>query len=92
MTFLGLLLYSFKKGILYPVFGHFPLLPYFVYSHALFIAMKQRFSSLDVKVSLWKASPNFHGGNAKYFKVITHELSNALCTLRLANIYDLSSV
>ena len=54
--------------------------------------MKQRFSSLDVKVSLWKTSLNFHGGNAKYFKVITHELSNALCTLRLANIYDLSSV
>ncbi|KAL9117817.1 MAG: hypothetical protein Q9187_005638, partial [Circinaria calcarea] len=34
--------------------------------------MKQRFSSLDVKV-------------------IAHELSNALCTLRLANVYDLSS-
>ncbi|KAL9005904.1 MAG: hypothetical protein Q9188_001318 [Gyalolechia gomerana] len=34
--------------------------------------MKQRFSSLDVKV-------------------IAHELSRALCSLRLANIYDLSS-
>ncbi|KAI9732970.1 MAG: hypothetical protein M1818_007403 [Claussenomyces sp. TS43310] len=34
--------------------------------------MKQRFSSLDVKV-------------------IAHELSNSLVTLRLANIYDLSS-
>ena len=34
--------------------------------------MKQRFSSLDVKV-------------------ITHELSNSLVSLRLANIYDLSS-
>ncbi|MCJ1413692.1 hypothetical protein MMC32_000016 [Xylographa parallela] len=34
--------------------------------------MKQRFSSLDVKV-------------------IAHELSNSLCTLRLANVYDLSS-
>ncbi|KAI9761660.1 MAG: hypothetical protein M4579_000894 [Chaenotheca gracillima] len=34
--------------------------------------MKQRFSSLDVKV-------------------IAHELSNSLSTLRLANIYDLSS-
>ncbi|MCJ1379625.1 hypothetical protein MMC17_002727 [Xylographa soralifera] len=34
--------------------------------------MKQRFSSLDVKV-------------------IVHELSNSLCTLRLANVYDLSS-
>lgn len=34
--------------------------------------MKQRFSSLDVKV-------------------IAQELSHALCTLRLANIYDLSS-
>ncbi|MCJ1463632.1 hypothetical protein MMC07_002240 [Pseudocyphellaria aurata] len=34
--------------------------------------MKQRFSSLDVKV-------------------IAHELSHALCTLRLANVYDLSS-
>ncbi|MCJ1473318.1 hypothetical protein MMC13_001969 [Lambiella insularis] len=34
--------------------------------------MKQRFSSLDVKV-------------------ISHELSNSLCTLRLANVYDLSS-
>ena len=36
------------------------------------IAMKQRFSSLDVKV-------------------IAHELSNSLVSLRLANIYDLSS-
>ncbi|KAI9812011.1 MAG: hypothetical protein M1827_004903 [Pycnora praestabilis] len=35
--------------------------------------MKQRFSSLDVKV-------------------VAHELSNSLCTLRLANVYDLSSV
>ncbi|KAL8762388.1 MAG: hypothetical protein Q9184_001602 [Pyrenodesmia sp. 2 TL-2023] len=35
--------------------------------------MKQRFSSLDVKV-------------------IANELSEVLCTLRLANIYDLSSV
>ncbi|KAI9767829.1 MAG: hypothetical protein M1835_006991 [Candelina submexicana] len=34
--------------------------------------MKQRFSSLDVKV-------------------IAHELSNSLCSLRLANAYDLSS-
>ncbi|KAL8994031.1 MAG: hypothetical protein Q9169_005891 [Polycauliona sp. 2 TL-2023] len=34
--------------------------------------MKQRFSSLDVKV-------------------IAHELSDVLCSLRLANIYDLSS-
>ncbi|MCJ1396628.1 hypothetical protein MMC18_009519 [Xylographa bjoerkii] len=34
--------------------------------------MKQRFSSLDVKV-------------------IAHELSNSLCTLRLSNVYDLSS-
>ncbi|KAL8738758.1 MAG: hypothetical protein Q9181_000513 [Wetmoreana brouardii] len=34
--------------------------------------MKQRFSSLDVKV-------------------IAHELSSALCSLRVANIYDLSS-
>ena len=35
--------------------------------------MKQRFSSLDVKV-------------------IAHELSVSLVTLRLANVYDLSSV
>ncbi|MCJ1251448.1 hypothetical protein MMC30_008681 [Trapelia coarctata] len=34
--------------------------------------MKQRFSSLDVKV-------------------IAHELSKSLCTLRLSNVYDLSS-
>ncbi|KAK7552379.1 hypothetical protein IWX49DRAFT_135204 [Phyllosticta citricarpa] len=34
--------------------------------------MKQRFSSLDVKV-------------------IAHELSNSICTLRVANIYDLST-
>lgn len=34
--------------------------------------MKQRFSSLDVRV-------------------IAHELSHTLCTLRLANVYDLSS-
>ncbi|KAI9799115.1 MAG: hypothetical protein M1825_004882 [Sarcosagium campestre] len=34
--------------------------------------MKQRFSSLDVKI-------------------IAHELSNALCSLRLSNVYDLSS-
>ncbi|RDL41693.1 putative Nuclear export mediator factor Nemf [Venustampulla echinocandica] len=40
--------------------------------NATLLKMKQRFSSLDVKV-------------------IAHELSNALTTLRVANIYDLSS-
>ena len=52
--------------------------------------MKQRFSSLDVKVSLKIVSLRDKSGNQR--QVIAQELSQTLCTLRLANIYDLSSV
>lgn len=36
--------------------------------------------------------PISHDSIAEHFKVIAQELSQALCTLRLANVYDLSSV
>ena len=38
------------------------------------------------------SSPGSFQTNQLYIKVIAHELSKSLCTLRLANVYDLSSV
>jgi len=55
--------------------------------------MKQRFSSLDVKV---RKAFNFTARSATLIpditQVISRELSAALVDLRVANIYDLSSV
>ncbi|KAL8721770.1 MAG: hypothetical protein Q9225_001619 [Loekoesia sp. 1 TL-2023] len=53
--------------------------------------MKQRFSSLDVKVCHSRGSVISNLPKLSHVKVIALELSNVLCSLRLANIYDLSS-
>jgi predicted ribosome quality control (RQC) complex YloA/Tae2 family protein len=53
--------------------------------------MKQRFSSLDVKVGAGHPPVSFLLFRAEKKQVIAHELSEALVKLRVANIYDLSS-
>ena len=55
--------------------------------------MKQRFSSLDVKVRVEKERSTLieKGKLLKPYQAISQELHHDLTTLRLANIYDLSS-
>ncbi|KAF2000511.1 serologically defined colon cancer antigen 1 [Amniculicola lignicola CBS 123094] len=50
--------------------------------------MKQRFSSLDVKVSRRTRATK---RNSNKLQVIAHELNKTICPLRVTNIYDLSS-
>jgi hypothetical protein len=52
--------------------------------------MKQRFSSLDVKVCAIYTPQSTRLANRE--QVIAHELSAKLTSLRVTNVYDLSSV
>lgn len=52
--------------------------------------MKQRFSSLDVRVCFLVTSADF--AHTHMIQVITRELASEIVNLRVSNIYDLSSV
>ncbi|KAL8742682.1 MAG: hypothetical protein Q9190_004877 [Brigantiaea leucoxantha] len=52
--------------------------------------MKQRFSSLDVRVKSTPLFGEYRLNRSSSIQVIAHELSLTLCSLRLVNVYDLS--